>query len=295
MLSFDEFLQIPPCTTGVHSAVDDTPKPEKKEDVPDYDKIPERAGQSGSNAENFTMNAEPAMARIPIAQTPARATPSPKPPEETDEDDPNLEIPDNQHCRRRGCNGKHHKGSDRSGEKCVFHPGAPIFHEGSKGYTCCKRRVLEFDEFLRIEGCTTKDRHLFIGSGKRHPERNGRGQIKYDNPDPKVVPHIRYDFYQTPTQVIASFYLKKIDRETSRVDFLSSREVDLDLKTEDGKMYCEQVELFGSIWPQKSSFRITPQKLELTLAKVEGSGWPVLKADDRPTGEIIQSGRAGFA
>ena len=50
---------------------------------------------------------------------------------------------------------------------CVFHPGAPIFHEGSKGYTCCKRRVLEFDEFMRIEGCTTKDRHLFIGSGKK--------------------------------------------------------------------------------------------------------------------------------
>lgn len=23
----------------------------------------------------------------------------------------------------------------------------PIFHEGSKGYTCCKRRVLEFDEY----------------------------------------------------------------------------------------------------------------------------------------------------
>jgi len=26
---------------------------------------------------------------------------------------------------------------------------------------------LEFDEFMRIEGCTTKDRHLFIGSGKK--------------------------------------------------------------------------------------------------------------------------------
>jgi hypothetical protein len=25
--------------------------------------------------------------------------------------------------------------------------------------------VLEFDEFLRIEGCKKKDRHLFVGSG----------------------------------------------------------------------------------------------------------------------------------
>lgn len=295
MLSFDEFLQIPPCTTGVHSAVDDTPKPEKKEGIPDYDKIPVKAGTSGTNAENRTLNAEPPIARFPIAQTPTRATPSPKPPEETDEDDSSLEIPDSQQCRRRGCKEKYRKGSDRSNEKCVHHPGVPIFHEGSKGYTCCKRRVLEFDEFLRIEGCTTKDRHLFIGSGKKHPERDGLGQIKRDNPDQKVVPHIRYDFYQTPTQIIASFYLKKIDRKISKVEFASSTEVGLDLKTEDGKMYCEQVELFGSISPQKSSFRITPQKLELTLSKADGAGWLVLKADDMPTGEIIQSGRARFA
>jgi hypothetical protein len=47
----------------------------------------------------------------------------------------------------------------------VHHPGAPIFHEGSKGYSCCKRRVLEFDQFMKIEGCKTRDRHMFVGSG----------------------------------------------------------------------------------------------------------------------------------
>jgi hypothetical protein len=56
---------------------------------------------------------------------------------------------------------------NRENEKCVFHPGVPIFHEGSKGYTCCKKRVLEFDEFMKIEGCETKPRHLFVGSGKK--------------------------------------------------------------------------------------------------------------------------------
>jgi hypothetical protein len=30
----------------------------------------------------------------------------------------------------------------------------------------CKRGVLEFDEFMKIEGCKTKDRHMFVGSGK---------------------------------------------------------------------------------------------------------------------------------
>jgi len=40
-------------------------------------------------------------------------------------------------------------------------------HEGSKGYTCCKRRVLDFDDFMKMEGCKTKDRHMFVGSGKK--------------------------------------------------------------------------------------------------------------------------------
>lgn len=31
----------------------------------------------------------------------------------------------------------------------------------SQGYLCCKRRVLEFEEFLKIEGCT-KGRHVFV-------------------------------------------------------------------------------------------------------------------------------------
>lgn len=36
-----------------------------------------------------------------------------------------------------------------------------MFAPLSKGYLCCKRRVLEFDEFLKIEGCQT-GRHCFI-------------------------------------------------------------------------------------------------------------------------------------
>jgi hypothetical protein len=39
--------------------------------------------------------------------------------------------------------------------ECLHHPGAPIFHEGYKFYTCCQRRTTDFNEFLRQEGCTT--------------------------------------------------------------------------------------------------------------------------------------------
>jgi hypothetical protein len=36
-------------------------------------------------------------------------------------------------------------------------------------------------------------------------------------------------------------------------------------------------------------------KLELTLVKADGASWPVLRADEKLTGEIIQVGKAGRA
>jgi hypothetical protein len=103
----------------------------------------------------------------------------------------------------------------------------------------------------------------------------------------------RHDFYQTATSVIASLYLKKIDKEKSTVKFSSETKLDLDLITSDSKRYEKTYELFGPILPDKSTFKILGTKLELTLQKADGLGWPVLKADDPHSGEIIQAGRAG--
>lgn len=37
---------------------------------------------------------------------------------------------------------------------CVFHPGAPFFHDAYKGWTCCNRKATDFTEFLNFPGCT---------------------------------------------------------------------------------------------------------------------------------------------
>jgi hypothetical protein len=107
----------------------------------------------------------------------------------------------------------------------------------------------------------------------------------------------RHDFYQTPTAVIASFFLKKIDKAAAKVEFKET-ELVLDLPTTDApvpKRYKAQVPLYASIDPAKSTFKILGTKLEVSLAKADGSSWPVLRSDDRLTGEILQIGRAGRA
>jgi hypothetical protein len=106
----------------------------------------------------------------------------------------------------------------------------------------------------------------------------------------------RHDFYQTPSTVIASFFLKKIVKDSAKVQF-EAQQILLDLPTSDSppKRYKAEVPLYAEIDAAKSSYKILGTKLEVTLAKADGSSWPVLRSDDRLTGKILQVGKAGRA
>lgn len=266
-------MEIPPCTTGTHSTVDDTPLPEPAPNNADLD--------AKIKAENErAANLPPAIARVAVTAQPPKTSPSPAPPEDED-DDPDIPIPDGATCKRKACGVAHKAGDSREGEECVHHPGFALFHEGSKGYTCCKRRVLEFDEFMRIPGCSTKPHHLFVGKKK-------------DPTSEEEIKEVRNDFYQTGATVIASLYLKKVDKERSKISFPDARTIEMELHTTDQKRYHSRIELFGATKAEENKFKIMGTKVELTLAKADGAGWPVLRADDPHTGEIIQAGRAGM-
>ncbi|CAO3580562.1 unnamed protein product [Absidia cylindrospora] len=56
-------------------------------------------------------------------------------------------------CTHQGC-GKDFGEETNIDNACQFHSGAPVFHEGLKGWSCCKKRVDDFDAFLQIPGCT---------------------------------------------------------------------------------------------------------------------------------------------
>jgi hypothetical protein len=278
VLTFDEFLTIPPCTTGKHSTVDDTPAPPPKAQALEASNI---------------VAAAPIPAPVPVtrplapslaaAQATPSVTPKPEPPED-ESDDPDAQIPPNATCKRRGCSKSKDDKVSREEEECVYHPGIPLFHEGSKGWTCCKRKVLEFDEFMKIEGCKTKKRHCYVGKPKQ----------KKDNAEDKIE-DVRNDYYQTSNGVIVSFYLKKINKERARVEFSDDGlSVDLDLPTQDGKRFASQIPLFAQIDPEESKFKIMGTKLEMNLVKKDGSiSWGSLRNDEKATGGRIQIGRAG--
>lgn len=286
VLTFDEFLEIPPCTTGKHSTVDENAtvpqkKAEEDDNAPRLKPISTDAEPKASPALNTAAQSQEMLGAMAPPSKPA--TPDPR--LEEDSDDPNTPIPSSTTCKRRSC-GKNSAEVKSRDEECTFHPGIPIFHEGSKGWTCCKRRVLEFDEFMKIEGCKTRKGHCFVG--KRAKKGNTTANQE------EILEDVRNDFYQTPNTLIVSFYLKKIDKEKAKVEFLDDGSgIDLDLPTSDGKRFTKRIETWKELSPEKCKFKILGTKLEMELQKKEGGlGWPMLLKGGRETGERIQVGKA---
>lgn len=56
-------------------------------------------------------------------------------------------------CYHNGCGNKFNP-LENHPEACTYHPQGPIFHEGLKGWACCSKRVIDFNDFMNIVGCT---------------------------------------------------------------------------------------------------------------------------------------------
>ncbi|CAM8987657.1 unnamed protein product [Rhodiola kirilowii] len=59
-------------------------------------------------------------------------------------------------CQRIGCNATFTEDQNPEGS-CRYH-ASPLFHDGTKEWSCCKKRSHDFSLFLEIPGCT-KGKH----------------------------------------------------------------------------------------------------------------------------------------
>ena len=167
VLTFDKFLTIPPCTTGKHSHLEDKAVEERTTTTTTADGPPLAASEEQADRHGVSTTVETSrQSRVPVPQPQPRPPPTTGP--ESESDDASIPLNLSMTCRRRGCHATFSGRLDRADEKCLFHPGPPIFHDGGKGYSCCRRRVLEFDQFMKLEGCTTKGKHRFVGSEKQN-------------------------------------------------------------------------------------------------------------------------------
>lgn len=263
VLDFDEFMQIPPCTEieghttttpQVLPVPKSTPSPSVSQKVLDGKEVYHVSGLSAAAA-------------------PVEVAPAPAPTLELDDLNASVEV--GALCRRKGCStafvsDEVNRQGDGEGTVCHYHPLPPYFREGSKGYLCCKRRVLEFEEFLKIGGCQT-GRHCFIPI---ITEEKTEAQVE-----------CRIDHYQTPEQVHVSIFAKKVHKDRSTIQF-DENKVTLDFSLPGNKRFSRTLVLFGAIDPGNSSYEFFGTKVELHLRKSDARSWTVLEKTDRDLGNI---------
>ncbi|KAF8516925.1 chord-domain-containing protein [Hysterangium stoloniferum] len=247
VLDFDSFMAIRGCTNGPHTEV----KPKAEPPTSGGVNTVSRAKATSSTS----VDADPPL------------------PIQDEEDDTSIPVIFGTPCKRRGCgvtfnSEEESRIGEGEGTVCTYHPSQPIFREGSKGYLCCKRRVLEFDEFLKIKGCKT-GKHLFVSK-----------QSNTSSAEELVT--CRIDHYQTPSQVHVSVFAKQTDKAASVIQLEDSK-VHLDLVMPASKRFKRTLDLYGPITPDASKYTFFGTKVEIILEKADTRSWLLLEKTDHST------------
>ena len=170
--------------------------------------------------------------------------------------DPNYIAPGTQ-CKNNGCSLTYVDASSME-QACTYHPGGPVFHEGYKFWSCCKRKkTTEFSEFMGFPGCT-KGTCIFL-----------------DDPTKKKKALCRYDFFQQGSTVTLSIYAKKVDPQQCKVA-LSATRLSLSILFDFINTFALDVNLAGKVDPEGCKVEILAPKVEITLKKADGSSWQEL-------------------
>jgi len=165
-------------------------------------------------------------------------------------------------CAHHGCNGTEYRERENHDAACRFHPGAPIFHEGSQGYSCCPKRAMAFDDFLRIDGC-----------------KIGRHSDVREAPTASLVLSsvAAYTWEQTDKEVSVRVPLAGRSKKDIQVDFEDCG-VMLTVALATGKNYVLSLDpLFAAIKSAKCSVKCTADAVVVRLVKEKASNWAKLE------------------
>lgn len=171
-------------------------------------------------------------------------------------------------CKNGGCKTSYDSPSSDD-TFCVFHPGVPVFHEGYKFWSCCQKKTSDFSTFLSQVGCET-------------------GKHKWIKEEGESV-SCRWDWHQTPSEVVVALYAKNYDYKKSFVKVNPVRLiVKLIFPQQNNAEFNIDVELSGIIDVEKTSFTMYSTKLEIIMPKAEGGHWMKLDFPRDTPKETVQ-------
>ncbi|XP_014212927.1 cysteine and histidine-rich domain-containing protein [Copidosoma floridanum] len=254
---FTEFLSIKGCTRSHHSNVK-PPEPQKPiVDKSEAEKVIEvcvKPLNTESQVERPPFNSPQVTLKPIISPNLLEQIKNLKVLNNTNQDKSDIAI--GQSCKNNSCK-ETFKGQLNNDEICTHHPGVPIFHEGMKYWSCCKKKTTDFSIFLEQPGCT-QGKHLWF-------QKDSLRKVE-----------CRMDWHQTATCVFVSIFAKKYDPNLSCVK-LNPIHLTINLYfPEEDSRYNLDIELKGIVDVTASSVNMLPTKTEIKLKKSEPGSWSKL-------------------
>ncbi|KAF7653659.1 hypothetical protein LDENG_00080000 [Lucifuga dentata] len=93
-----------------------------------------------------------------------------------------------------------------------------------------------------------------------------------------TAPPVKYDWYQTESQVIVTVMVKKVPKDGMCVNFLE-RELSATIRLASGEDYNIKLHLLHPIIPQQSTFKILTTKVEIKMKKMDAIRWEKLEGE----------------
>ncbi|XP_032438912.1 cysteine and histidine-rich domain-containing protein 1 [Xiphophorus hellerii] len=262
---FSEFLSIKGCTRGRHSDMkpQEPLRPDvssdKSEAKPASDReIIYQGPKSAEAMQKERPSADQPMTKLPHKVSASLIQALEKLGLDRSAESEKKESEDVMHgtrCKNTGCKTVY-EGPDTDMEVCTHHPGAPVFHEGYKYWSCCCIKTTDFNAFLDQKGCTT-GKHRWVA--------------KLDKK--KVA--CRHDWHQTANTVVVTIYAKN-----SNPDFCSIEANPTVLVCQiqfENKIFKREFHFWGVIDAKQSSVNMVPSKVEITLRKANQVSWGKLE------------------
>lgn len=264
---FSDFLSIAGCTKGPHNQ-EKPPEPVKPDVTSSEDQ--EGADDLKPKFSEVTISAPKPLESIrrpspdePVVRLQQKISPSLRQAleklklsednltEKKHEDDDVVKV--GTLCKNGGC-ARSFEGPASNDQLCLFHAGVPIFHEGMKYWSCCKKKTSDFNTFLSQEGCS-RGNHLW--------RKKDSGKT--------VVP-CRFDWHQTGSQVIISVYAKNSLPDVSYVEG-NSCTLNIHIIFDGEKEFEQKINLWGVIDVSKSVVNMMAAKIEVAMRKSEPMSW----------------------
>ncbi|XP_061373954.1 cysteine and histidine-rich domain-containing protein RAR1 isoform X1 [Gastrolobium bilobum] len=121
-------------------------------------------------------------------------------------------------CQRIGCDAMFYEDDNPDGS-CQYHD-SPIFHDGMKEWSCCKKRSHDFTLFLEIPGCKT---------GKHTTEKQVIAPVKKKTmPPPTTAPSSNATSKDSCSRCRQGFFCSDHGSQGKPVNIVADKPVNLD-------------------------------------------------------------------